>query len=384
MDVVTYALLKKQLGSKADLINGKIPAEQLPSYVDDVIEYESLNDFPETGEGSKIYVALDTGFTYRWSGSDYIQIGGQDLSDYYTKEETDAELETKQDVIEDLTDIRDGAEAGATAVQPEDALTDEEIALAWIIWPEKGQRIGINVDGTGEKPFIVLSRNGTIAKVLCQYSFPLSWHETASSTWERITSSKSVYWSNEWRTAEQQKTAVYSNGSEYLADSYVIKSVLTQYYNTFTPTIKNAIQNTSRTLNVWTSTITNSSKTIGFEWNNEKLQKVDAFLDCGEKKLFLLTLDELWEYFNLSIGEILPTSRKSEYQKLWDKELTSNSNGIVSASVSDQAGKGFCLCYVLHWSMALSTHNSNQRRNCIYYAMNIDLSQIDYTILPEE
>jgi len=84
MDLITYAILKKKLGAKADLIDGKIPAEQLPSYVDDVIEYEDKDHFPATGEGSKIYVALDTGYTYRWSGSEYIQIGGQDLSNYAT------------------------------------------------------------------------------------------------------------------------------------------------------------------------------------------------------------------------------------------------------------------------------------------------------------
>lgn len=57
---------------KATLIDGKVPAEQLPSYVDDILEYESLAEFPSTGEKGKIYIALDTGFTYRWSGSMYV------------------------------------------------------------------------------------------------------------------------------------------------------------------------------------------------------------------------------------------------------------------------------------------------------------------------
>lgn len=50
---------------------GKIPSSQLPSYVDDVLEYASLNDFPVTGESGKIYTALDTNKTYRWSGTTY-------------------------------------------------------------------------------------------------------------------------------------------------------------------------------------------------------------------------------------------------------------------------------------------------------------------------
>ena len=53
---------------------GKVPAAQLPSYVDDVKEYENKAAFPETGEADKIYVDIDTGSIYRWSGTQYIQI----------------------------------------------------------------------------------------------------------------------------------------------------------------------------------------------------------------------------------------------------------------------------------------------------------------------
>ena len=63
------------LSSKADLVAGKVPVTQLPSYVDDVLEFANLAAFPTTGETGKIYVALDTNFTYRWSGSVYVQIG---------------------------------------------------------------------------------------------------------------------------------------------------------------------------------------------------------------------------------------------------------------------------------------------------------------------
>ena len=54
--------------------NGKVPAAQLPSYVDDVLEYTSKSAFPTTGETGKIYVATDTNLTYRWSGSAYVEI----------------------------------------------------------------------------------------------------------------------------------------------------------------------------------------------------------------------------------------------------------------------------------------------------------------------
>ena len=53
---------------------GKVPSAQLPSYVDDVLEYANLAGFPVTGETAKIYVALDTNKVYRWSGSAYVEI----------------------------------------------------------------------------------------------------------------------------------------------------------------------------------------------------------------------------------------------------------------------------------------------------------------------
>ena len=120
---------------KADLVDGKVPASELPSYVDDVLEfdYESFPSsgiaafsdavayavgdrvtygspakiyiftaahaagdwtgedvrlataFPATGESGKIYVALDTNKTYRWSGSAYVEIANPDLDDAVTR-----------------------------------------------------------------------------------------------------------------------------------------------------------------------------------------------------------------------------------------------------------------------------------------------------------
>ena len=58
----------------APLVDGLVPAANLPSYVDDVIEAESKNKFPTTGESGKIYVALDTNLTYRWGGTEYVEI----------------------------------------------------------------------------------------------------------------------------------------------------------------------------------------------------------------------------------------------------------------------------------------------------------------------
>lgn len=53
---------------------GKVPAAQLPSYVDDVLEFSTKAQFPQIGETGKIYVAKDTNLTYRWTGTQYLEI----------------------------------------------------------------------------------------------------------------------------------------------------------------------------------------------------------------------------------------------------------------------------------------------------------------------
>lgn len=53
---------------------GKVPTAQLPSYVDDVLEFDNKTAFPTSGESGKIYVAKDTNKTFRWSGTAYVEI----------------------------------------------------------------------------------------------------------------------------------------------------------------------------------------------------------------------------------------------------------------------------------------------------------------------
>lgn len=117
--------LKGQINGLATLNSeGKVPASQLPSFVDDVIEgykttapsapefsqssdygvgvtvthdskiyrfkvaheagawnadeVEEIQQFPTTGETGKIYVDITDGKTYRWSGTQYTQISGDE------------------------------------------------------------------------------------------------------------------------------------------------------------------------------------------------------------------------------------------------------------------------------------------------------------------
>lgn len=55
--------------------SGKVPRSQLPGYTDDVLEYDTVGDFPGTGTSGKIYIALDSGLTYYWTGAAYALSG---------------------------------------------------------------------------------------------------------------------------------------------------------------------------------------------------------------------------------------------------------------------------------------------------------------------
>jgi len=75
---VSVVLLASEKGAASGVApldaTSKISSTYLPSYVDDVLEYANYAALPATGETGKIYVALDTNKTYRWSGSAYIYI----------------------------------------------------------------------------------------------------------------------------------------------------------------------------------------------------------------------------------------------------------------------------------------------------------------------
>jgi len=76
---------KQASGTYATLVGGKVPSDQLPSFVDDVLEYANNSAFPATGEAGKIYVSLATNKTFRWSGSAYIEISPSEVTSINTK-----------------------------------------------------------------------------------------------------------------------------------------------------------------------------------------------------------------------------------------------------------------------------------------------------------
>ncbi|MFM6396066.1 MAG: hypothetical protein ACKPFF_05225, partial [Planktothrix sp.] len=70
------AITNDLIGSGIDVakLSGVIDSSNLPSYVDDVLEYANFASLPPTGESGKIYLTVDTNRSYRWSGSQYVQI----------------------------------------------------------------------------------------------------------------------------------------------------------------------------------------------------------------------------------------------------------------------------------------------------------------------
>ena len=100
--------------------SGLVPSSQLPSYVDDVLEFANLAAFPVTGEQGKIYVALDTNKCYRWSGTTYI---------YITSGAVDSVNSQTGVVVLESDDINlPTAIRGATQVQAALAVLDTDLA----------------------------------------------------------------------------------------------------------------------------------------------------------------------------------------------------------------------------------------------------------------
>ena len=114
--------------------SGKVSSVQLPGFVDDVLEYDNFEAFPETGESGKIYVTKDTNLEYRWSGTQYTQISksiglGETSSTAYAgdkgKQVTDrvAEVYSANSVINGLSDVTfDSDDTEAQTLSADNAL----------------------------------------------------------------------------------------------------------------------------------------------------------------------------------------------------------------------------------------------------------------------
>ena len=112
--------------------NGRVPSTQLPSYVDDVLEYLNVAAFPTTGESGKIYVETTGNTTYRWSGSAYVKITSGEVASVAGK--TGAVTLTKADVgltnVDNTSDADKPISSATQAVLNTKVNTSDVIAIA--------------------------------------------------------------------------------------------------------------------------------------------------------------------------------------------------------------------------------------------------------------
>lgn len=129
---------KGQVNGYASLdSSGLVPSTQLPSYVDDVLEYANLAGFPGTGESAKIYVAVDTAKTYRWSGSAYVEISASPGT-------TDSLTEGSTNLYFTTTRARDSFSA-STGI----SITDGAISTTITQYADSNARSAISVTDSG-------------------------------------------------------------------------------------------------------------------------------------------------------------------------------------------------------------------------------------------
>ena len=50
------------------------------SLQDEVVEYQATSNFPSTGSTTLLYLATDASRAYRWTGSEYVEVGASSLS----------------------------------------------------------------------------------------------------------------------------------------------------------------------------------------------------------------------------------------------------------------------------------------------------------------
>lgn len=153
--------------------DGKVPSGQLPSYVDDVLEFENKASFPSAGETGKIYVAKDTNLTYRWSGTAYVEISaslalGETSSTAYAGDKGKA-LATRLTAVEEkattnasnvssvgtrVTNIENGTKAAGKATKLANA---RKISIA-------GDATGsVDFDGSADKTINLTLANSGVA-----------------------------------------------------------------------------------------------------------------------------------------------------------------------------------------------------------------------------
>ena len=105
--------------------DGKVPSDQLPSYVDDVVEVSTEASLPHPGESGKIYVTANTNLIYRWVVTN-VEAG---TGKYVQIPITSAESITRLDKIQTKGGASDKEYSIEKGVQEAKKYTDD--SLSW-------------------------------------------------------------------------------------------------------------------------------------------------------------------------------------------------------------------------------------------------------------
>ena len=165
---------------------GKVPSAQLPSYVDDVLEYANLAAFPATGSTGIIYVALDTNKIYRWSGSTYIEISPAPVTSVNGK---------ANDVTLNAIDIPFSPTATITSTDVQAAIEEVEAnaaASTAAIFEDTKEPTGFITRVDSTISFVDASRIFTIAPVTTSFSFYIKGEKFTKTTAQTLTIPNSI------------------------------------------------------------------------------------------------------------------------------------------------------------------------------------------------
>jgi hypothetical protein len=215
--------------------SGKVPSSQLPSYVDDVLEYADLASFPVTWETGKIYIALDTNIIYRRSGSVYAEISsslalGETSTTAYRGDRGKTAYDHSQTtgnphgtLASDITDFQTAVSANtdvsANTSARHDAVTlagtPDYITLAWQVLTRALINLASHV--TGRLPFANFE-TGTARSVVGR-----AWSGNGDvwniSAWNDTILSRSGSWNVAFNNASTTKTILALDNVDNTSDA---------------------------------------------------------------------------------------------------------------------------------------------------------------------
>lgn len=273
--------------------------------------------------------------------------------------------DTKQDTINDLDTIRSGATAGTTAVQPEDIIwaSNDDIRKLFPKYPIKGQIISMNLDGT-TRSYRVLSISGTVAKVLSMFD------SSASQVFNNP--SKKVQFSD-GTTAQQYMD---SDLDTYLNETW---------YDTLTVNAKAAIVEQNRTQDLWFFNSTGNPVFHRERYDGGSISdcsKGTGTSPIGNRKVFALSLQEVFDYLELSSGDTM--TWKSVFKMFWNDEDPHPSDYVWFSSSAfggphDLSNPPDC-GFIIYGSNGYFEVSGATGGHPIRPALALDLSKIDFTI----